>query len=159
VSQCRPHRVVNVNVLSSCYTNGSLALLFLPISRHSQNIIRSPSHTASISIWSEPTPKASRARVSLMGNVTVFEDDAQIGDIEALQKCYLQSHPDARSWLPESPRAPHISYWARFDPHVRSSFGQRSLAKQLTVAINRPCTTSAALESEFNHITILRSMN
>ncbi|EIN11836.1 hypothetical protein PUNSTDRAFT_62720, partial [Punctularia strigosozonata HHB-11173 SS5] len=53
-----------------------------------------------------------------IGNVTVFDSDDQIDDVEALQACYLRRHPDARGWLPDSPRAPHLSYWARFDPQA-----------------------------------------
>lgn len=104
----------------------------MPISRHSQNIMRSPTRTASISVWSEP-PAANRARVALMGNVTVFQELDSTPDRAAIQQCYLARHPDARRWLP-GPEEPHIvspgivslraaltkpqAYWARFDPHV-----------------------------------------
>ncbi|KAI9062874.1 hypothetical protein FKP32DRAFT_1612125 [Trametes sanguinea] len=100
---------------ASCHANGSLALLFLPISRHSQNILHSPTHAASISIWSD-RPSASRPRVSLIGNVTVFPDLRLTPDLARIQACYLDHHPDARWWLP-GPREPHVAYWARFDPH------------------------------------------
>ncbi|KIP10884.1 hypothetical protein PHLGIDRAFT_84302 [Phlebiopsis gigantea 11061_1 CR5-6] len=99
----------------SCHSNGSLTLLFMPISRHSQNILQSPTHAASISIGSEH-PAASRARVALMGNVTIFQDIHATPEIARIQSCYLSKHPDARHWLP-GPKAPHIAYWARFDPH------------------------------------------
>ncbi|KAI0663493.1 pyridoxamine 5'-phosphate oxidase-domain-containing protein [Cubamyces menziesii] len=100
---------------ASCHANGSLTLLFLPISRHSQNILHSPAHAASISIWSD-RPAASRPRVSLMGNVTVFPDLSRTPDLASIQACYIAHHPDARWWLP-GPREPHVAYWARFDPH------------------------------------------
>ena len=86
--------------------NGSLTLLFLPISRHSQNILNSPTHAASISVWSE-RPAASRPRVSLIGNVTLFTDLNETPEREAIQACYIAQHPDARWWLP-GPREPHI---------------------------------------------------
>jgi len=100
---------------ASCYQNGSLTLLVLPISRHSQNVLHSPTHAASISIGDEH-PTASRARVSLLGNITLFQDLNATPDREAIQACYLEKHPDARWWLP-GPREPHVAYWARFDPH------------------------------------------
>ncbi|TBU51831.1 pyridoxamine 5'-phosphate oxidase-domain-containing protein [Dichomitus squalens] len=101
--------------IRSCHVNGSLTLLFLPISRHSQNVLLSPTHAASVSVWSD-RPAASRPRVSLIGNVTVFPVLEETPDREAIQACYVAQHPDARWWLP-GPREPHIAYWARFDPH------------------------------------------
>lgn len=91
---------------SSCHENGSLSLLFMPISRHSQNILASESSSASISV-SGLHPAASRPRVSLIGNVTVFKDIETAPDLEAVQSCYLAEHPDARKWVP-GPKAPHI---------------------------------------------------
>ncbi|KAI0081231.1 hypothetical protein K474DRAFT_1656712 [Panus rudis PR-1116 ss-1] len=101
---------------ASCHQNGSLTLLFLPISRHSQNILQSPTHAASISVGSEH-PTASRPRVAFMGNVTVFRSLNDTPNKEEIQSCYLEKHPDARWWLP-GPKEPHIAYWARFDPHT-----------------------------------------
>ncbi|EKM54482.1 uncharacterized protein PHACADRAFT_258359 [Phanerochaete carnosa HHB-10118-sp] len=97
-----------------CHTNGSLTLLFMPISRHSQNILHSPTHAASISIGPEH-PAASRARVALIGNVTIFTDLHSAPERERIEACYVAQHPDARHWLP-GPHEPHIAYWARFDP-------------------------------------------
>ena len=90
---------------ASCFSNGSLALIFLPISRHSQNILHSPSHSASVSVWSEP-PSASQPRVSLMGNVTLLEDDD--GEVQGLKECYLAQHKDARWWLPGDDEGAHL---------------------------------------------------
>ncbi|KAH9931110.1 pyridoxamine 5'-phosphate oxidase-domain-containing protein [Epithele typhae] len=100
---------------ASCHANGSLTLLFLPISRHSQNVLHSPTHVVSLSV-SSSSPAASRPRVSLLGNVTLFTELERTPERAALQACYLAAHPDARWWLP-GPREPHIAYWARFDPH------------------------------------------
>ncbi|KAF9820389.1 hypothetical protein IEO21_01398 [Rhodonia placenta] len=96
--------------------NGSLALLFMPISRHSQNVLASSNRSATISV-ADDHPDASRARVALIGTVTIFKDLSTAPDVAAIQKCYLKQHPDARHWLP-GPREPHIAYWARFDPHT-----------------------------------------
>ncbi|TDL26159.1 hypothetical protein BD410DRAFT_784208 [Rickenella mellea] len=100
---------------SSCHTNGSLTLIFMPISRHSQNILHSRNHSASITVWSSP-PAASQARVSLMGKVHVFPDGT--GGENSIRECYIKSHPDAKRWLPDNEHGPHTALWARFDPHT-----------------------------------------
>ncbi|KAJ3571699.1 hypothetical protein NP233_g3581 [Leucocoprinus birnbaumii] len=102
---------------ASCHQNGSLTLLFLPISRHSRNILQSEGQTASISITS-PIPAAARPRVALIGNVTVFKNSANVPDLSRVRHCYLSKHPDATQWLPDDDEAAHIAYWARFDPHT-----------------------------------------
>ncbi|KAF8650400.1 hypothetical protein AX16_005207 [Volvariella volvacea WC 439] len=102
---------------ASCHKNGSLTLLFLPISRHSRNIQRSPNHHASLSITSE-IPAAAHARVSLIGNVIVYQDARTMPNVDDIKRCYLEKHPDARWWLPDDERAAHLAYWARFDPHT-----------------------------------------
>ncbi|PFH53791.1 hypothetical protein AMATHDRAFT_136815, partial [Amanita thiersii Skay4041] len=102
---------------ASCHWNGSMTLLFLPISRHSQNILRSSNRTASISVSSE-SPAARSARVSLIGTVTVFDQVKSVPDVAHLQQCYLDKHPDAKWWLPDDDEAAHISYWAMFHPHT-----------------------------------------
>jgi len=58
---------------ASCLRNGSLTLLVLPISTHSKNVQHSSTHSASLTITSQ-IPAASNARVSLIGNITVFEN-------------------------------------------------------------------------------------
>ncbi|KZP34721.1 hypothetical protein FIBSPDRAFT_1035700 [Athelia psychrophila] len=100
---------------STYYQNGSLLLLVLPISRHTQNIMQSPGHTASLTMAS-PLPAARSARVSLAGNVTIFWDDEDIAEEEAMKAFYLAQHPDAKRWLPNDDGAAHIAFWARFDP-------------------------------------------
>ncbi|TCD71251.1 hypothetical protein EIP91_011729 [Steccherinum ochraceum] len=80
----------------------------------SKNILASQGRVASITVASEH-PAASRARVSLMGNVTVFDDVDATPDRELIEACYVQNHPDARHWLPSGNS--HAAFWARFDPH------------------------------------------
>ncbi|GLB37637.1 putative pyridoxamine 5'-phosphate oxidase [Lyophyllum shimeji] len=101
---------------ASCHKNGSLTLLFFPISRHSQNIVGTPGHAASISVTSE-IPAADSARVSLIGNVTVFAEGASVPNVAELRRCYLERHPDAKWWIPDDKGGAHMAYWARFDPH------------------------------------------
>ncbi|KZV88074.1 hypothetical protein EXIGLDRAFT_723016 [Exidia glandulosa HHB12029] len=117
-----------------CYQNGSLALVFLPISQNSRNILKSPTHAASVTVSSTPAA-AANARVALLGSVEVLYDiDSE--SAAKLETCYTASHPDAAAWVPGAPDAPHKvrnlletgelfteqyasqAYWARFDPHT-----------------------------------------
>lgn len=66
----------------------------------------------SFSIMSD-LPAANRPRVSLMGNVTIFDDEDSTPDLKATEACYLDKHPDAKWWLPGGNRDAHS---------VRSSF-------------------------------------
>ena len=92
---------------NSCHHNGSLTLLFFPISRHSKNILGSVNHAASLSVAS-PNPAAWKPRVSLIGSVTLFQDIANTPDEDEIAGCYLKRHPDAVRWLPRDKRQPHI---------------------------------------------------
>lgn len=88
-----------------CYSNGSLAILFFGISRNGRNILASPNQAASISIQSPPSYSlATKPRVALVGNVTVFPNHYEGG--EALQECYRKSHPDAW-WVPGNKAGVH----------------------------------------------------
>ncbi|KAG9003924.1 hypothetical protein FRB94_002769 [Tulasnella sp. JGI-2019a] len=99
-----------------CYANGSLAILFFGISQNGRNILASPGQAASISIQSPPSYSlATKPRVALVGNVTVFSSHYEGG--EALKECYKQSHPDAW-WVPGNKAGVHDAVWARFDPHT-----------------------------------------
>ncbi|KZS98441.1 hypothetical protein SISNIDRAFT_143529 [Sistotremastrum niveocremeum HHB9708] len=98
---------------ASCFTNGSLALLLFPISRTAQNIQRSSNHSATFTMWADP-PASSRARVALIGSVTPVPTGSYEQD--GIDRCFVKRHPDARGWVPDAKHAPHLSYWARFDP-------------------------------------------
>lgn len=43
-----------------------------------------------------------------MGTVTVFRDGHAPPDLNAIRKCYLDKHPDARWWLPGDDDAAHV---------------------------------------------------
>ncbi|KAH6914298.1 pyridoxamine 5'-phosphate oxidase-domain-containing protein [Coprinopsis sp. MPI-PUGE-AT-0042] len=100
---------------ASCHQNGSLTLLFLPISRHSRNVLHNVKHAASLSVTSE-SPRASKPRVSLLGEISIFTNTSSVP--KEIQQCYVQRHPDSKWWLPDDDDAAHISYWARFDPRA-----------------------------------------
>ena len=112
VSLCQPSFRICSTFFGSCYFNGSLLLLFLPISRHSQNILGTVEHVASISVWQSPHPSAEEARVSLIGRVTLIENDKVTRDY---RECYVKAHPDAAQWLPDEPDSPHLVPLSLFD--------------------------------------------
>ncbi|KAF7966683.1 hypothetical protein HWV62_37482 [Athelia sp. TMB] len=130
---------------STYYQNGSLLLLVLPISRHTQNIIKSEGHIASLTMAS-PQPAARNARVSLAGNVTIFWDADNVPEESAMKAFYLAQHPDAKRWLPNDDGAAHIDVYfvggfgsthyiggIPLDLYQRSS-AERSVAGRLMVA-------------------------
>ncbi|KAF9501905.1 hypothetical protein BDN71DRAFT_1438640 [Pleurotus eryngii] len=130
---------------ASCHTNGSLTLLFLPISRHSQNILHSNHHAASLSV-SSALPAARSPRVSLIGNVTVYTNTTVVPNRNAIQSCYLARHPDARWWLPDDDDAAHIAYWARLDPesvYFVGGFGDKHFIGYIPLEIYQGAPASA----------------
>lgn len=61
-----------------------------------------------------PLSLAGLPRVTLLGYVEPFDAESISGETEkALQKCYLDAHPDAEVWLPGREGSPHSSFWAR----------------------------------------------
>jgi hypothetical protein len=99
--------------VASCYANGSLSFIFMPISQNSRNIVHSVGQAATFTVANRP-PHANNARVALMGNVTVMypdpDGDREVGQltIDDIESCFLERHPDAKcGFLGESP---HILY-------------------------------------------------
>ncbi|KAF9051119.1 hypothetical protein BDZ89DRAFT_525490 [Hymenopellis radicata] len=132
---------------ASCLRNGSLSLLFLPISRHSRNILASESRIVSISITSE-IPAAHLPRVSLLGNITVFKESSEMGQLTEIKECYLSAHPDSKKWLPGLPGGAHVSYWARFDPqsvYFVGGFGGRHYIGFIPLYIYQAATPRPSL--------------
>ncbi|KAI4521045.1 hypothetical protein K525DRAFT_285369 [Schizophyllum commune Loenen D] len=99
----------------NCLRNGSLTLITFPISQHTINIRDSAAHSASVGVFADP-PGANRPRVSLIGNVTIFEQAEDMPGREEIRDCYLRSHPEARWWVPGEGGL--TSHWARFDPEA-----------------------------------------
>ncbi|WRT68049.1 uncharacterized protein IL334_005024 [Kwoniella shivajii] len=100
-----------------CYSNGSLTIILMPISRSTQNIFNDPGHHVAYTV-SMPTEgirsPMSRGRVALMGNVTTLRDISK-DESRELSKCYTSYHPDSKYWLPGNEDSPHVSIWARLD--------------------------------------------
>ncbi|KAI5123671.1 hypothetical protein M0805_001700 [Coniferiporia weirii] len=139
---------------ASCHANGSLSLITMPISRHTQNILHSPTHSASMTVWSSP-PAASKARVSLMGNVTFL--DSRFAVDSGIRDCYLRQHPDARWWLPDDPDAAHLAYWARFDPHsvfFVGGFGDKHYIGNVPLDLYQNALSSSDMQIMAGRITL-----
>lgn len=60
-----------------------------------------------MTVWTSP-PAASRARVSLIGNVTFLS--SRFAEESGIKDCYLAAHRDARWWLPDDPDAAHTVF-------------------------------------------------
>ncbi|KAG8932911.1 hypothetical protein FRC02_000338 [Tulasnella sp. 418] len=101
-----------------CYNNGSLLILYFSrISQNGRNIQASSNHSASFAIQSPPSYSlATKPRVSLIGTVTILEEDE--GTRKELAECYAKSHPDSKWWLPGGNGGVHDAVWAIFDPHT-----------------------------------------
>ncbi|ELU37114.1 hypothetical protein AG1IA_08859 [Rhizoctonia solani AG-1 IA] len=69
-----------------------------------------------------------------------------IADLEARQmsECFLAKHPDAKWWVPGRPGAPHVAWWARFDPQV--SVASHSRASRLRSSLLGPRLATLATE-------------
>ncbi|CAE6478930.1 unnamed protein product [Rhizoctonia solani] len=95
---------------------------------------------------------AAAARVALMGNVTVFYGVTGEGDTEAdrearqMSDCFLARHPDAKWWVPGRPGAPHVAWWARFDPQAVfyvGGFGSEHYIGWIPVELYRNSSTAS----------------
>lgn len=59
-----------------------------------------------------PPSPAALPRITLFGYLDPLPDLSESATAN-LEKCFLQSHPDAKAWLPGVPGSPHASFWAR----------------------------------------------
>ncbi|KAG8775225.1 hypothetical protein FRC12_001601 [Ceratobasidium sp. 428] len=94
---------------------------------------------------------AASARVALMGRVNVMygvtgEGDSK-DDEEArhMSSCFLSRHPDAKWWVPGRKGAPHVAWWARFDPeavYYVGGFGDEHYIGRIPLDMYRNATVS-----------------
>lgn len=100
---------------------GNPTLLALNIATTFRNTAAGSNISLSIDWWDHldrtkpvypgfPLSAAGLPRVTLMGYVETIDDVDPEG---ALQKCYVDKHPDSRVWLPHRRGSPHASFWAR----------------------------------------------
>ncbi|KAF8316478.1 pyridoxamine 5'-phosphate oxidase-domain-containing protein [Cantharellus anzutake] len=98
-----------------CYPNGSLALILVNISQSATNIWASPTHAATFTIRAPLSlSPVSKPRVALIGSVSAVGPD---NDLDSLEECYVDRHPDATSWIPGKSPFQDVQ-WARFDPSI-----------------------------------------
>lgn len=95
---------------------------------------------------------AAAARVALMGRVKVLYGVTGEGDTEAdrearqMSACFLARHPDAKWWVPGRPGAPHVAWWARFDPqsvYYVGGFGSEHYIGWIPLELYRNSSTSS----------------
>jgi hypothetical protein len=87
-----------------CYQNGSLSIIFFNIAQNGQNILKSSTHAATI-IVQAPSFDVSKARVAIMGNVTLMS----LSSGKTVEECYVDRHPDAKGWIPREHGGFHVS--------------------------------------------------
>ncbi|KAJ5305680.1 hypothetical protein N7508_004695 [Penicillium antarcticum] len=60
-----------------------------------------------------PLSPAALPRVTLFGYLDILPAPLPDDAAAALEKCFLEPHPDAKVWLPGASYSPHASFWAR----------------------------------------------
>lgn len=60
-----------------------------------------------------PLSPAALPRVTLFGYLDNLPSPLPDDAAAALEKCFLEPHPDAKVWLPGASYSPHASFWAR----------------------------------------------
>lgn len=121
----------------SCFENGDLLMLAMPVSQNWRNTLFTKNKNATISISSSADPSIPDPRHTSMKNknqwdsnrpnwrrgmpskqrITLFGHFEKLNDKEEIEKvtpCYKQIHPDAKHWAPGSKDSPHIAFWTRF---------------------------------------------
>lgn len=104
--------------------HGNPILLGLYVSTTFQNAAAGSNISLSIDWWDHltktsplypgfPLSAAGLPRVSLLGYVERFPTPISNETRQALESCFLSSHPDAEAWLPGNPDSPHAGFWAK----------------------------------------------
>jgi len=75
------------------------------------------------------------------------EGDSDV-DREARQmsSCFLARHPDAKWWVPGRKGAPHVAWWARFDPdavYYVGGFGDEHYIGRIPVDLYRNASSAS----------------
>ncbi|KAF9505767.1 hypothetical protein BS47DRAFT_1306170, partial [Hydnum rufescens UP504] len=110
------HPFALMEYYAPCYLNGSLSFVLMGISKNAHHILASPTHAASITVQAPLSHSpVTKPRVALVGSVTVLGNDTAHADIQDIEECYLDRHPDSKFWLPGKSGFSDAS-WARFDP-------------------------------------------
>jgi hypothetical protein len=113
--------------IADCETvvgQGNQVLLGLYVSTTFQNVASGSNISLSIDWWNHinktsplypdfPLSAAGLPRMSLLGYVERFQMPIENKTRQALESCFLASHPDAAAWLPGNPDSPHAGFWAK----------------------------------------------
>lgn len=120
---------------------GSLLYLGLTVSQTWRNVLNSHSKNGTVSIASNANPSVvdprhhsrhdahrwkdsrpswrrgmpSKSRVTLFGHFDILNVTQHPDQAEKASRCYLNYHPDASHWAPNSTASPHIPFWATFN--------------------------------------------
>lgn len=103
--------------------NGDPTILALRVATTFRNIGTGSNLSLEIDWWDHlsdagavypgmPPSSAALPRITLFGYLDTLPE-LSVAAAASLEKCFLQSHPDAKYWLPGTPGSPHASYWAR----------------------------------------------
>lgn len=103
--------------------NGDPTILALRVATTFRNIGAGSNLSLEIDWWDHlseagavypglPPSPAALPRFTLFGYLDTLPELSGAA-AASLEKCFLQSHPDAKYWLPGAPAAPHASFWAR----------------------------------------------
>ena len=141
VSELADHIIAGPEYYAPCDADtGSLLYLGLTVSQTWRNVLHSDSKNATVSIASSPDPAVpdprhssergqnnwkhgrpswrrgmpSKSRITLFGHFTLLNATEHPGQAEKALRCYLDHHPDASHWAPNSTDSPHIPFWATF---------------------------------------------
>ncbi|KAN0065092.1 hypothetical protein ACQY0O_001588 [Thecaphora frezii] len=124
-------------------SEGDLLFLGLKVSQTWRNVLTSAQKNATVSIASNADPAVpdrrhrshsdgpgphwdperprwrrgmpSKGRATLFGHFELLDGAAAAAhDRDALARCYLSHHPDAKHWAPGARESPHIPFWAKF---------------------------------------------
>ncbi|SPO26490.1 uncharacterized protein UTRI_04079 [Ustilago trichophora] len=141
IAELAGHVISGPEYFAPCEADtGTLLYLGLTVSQTWKNILNSDSKIATVSIasntnpaipdprhssghdskhWEEDRPSwrrgmPSKARITLFGHFSILNVTEQPEQAKKALHCYLDHHPDASHWAPDSDESPHIPFWATF---------------------------------------------
>lgn len=136
------HIITGTEYFAPCnHHSGSLLYLGLTVSQTWRNVLHSDSKNATVSIasntnpavpdprhhsphdshrWDEDRPSwrrgmPSKSRITLFGHFSILNITDHPEQTDQAARCYLDHHPDASHWAPNSTESPHIPFWATFN--------------------------------------------
>ncbi|CAL5869115.1 uncharacterized protein PFLUO_LOCUS3343 [Penicillium psychrofluorescens] len=104
--------------------NGDPTVLALRVGSTFKNIAAGSNLSLQVDWWDHlsdagpvypglPPSLAALPRVTLFGYLDTLPSPLPGDAAAALEKCFVEAHPDSKVWLPGTPGSPHASFWAR----------------------------------------------